>query len=311
MREFTAGAFLSDVQIDKGLFGLSSPEELFEAVRRDALPCLPLPGKTEDLSWCYRGQRDASWGMTSSLWRTMPPSDQGSGQRWEPGLMRAEQRVLQEMRKQGLGRHMSDGELLMVLQHHGVPTRLIDVSDRALEALFFAVERDDALPGRLFILGLLPDLSTEADLAGAADEPLPWAGYGRGAKQAVAEWTNQIWVVKDASLDPRMRAQRGKFLVGGLPRAYGGVGGMSFDDDSVTIPNVQRTCNLSVAFPRKSTRKRVTSRAAVCWNVEIPGAWKPALRVLLKTQGITQDSMYPPFAESRRLGEYVAGQRWE
>ncbi len=303
---FTPGAFLTEVQVDKVRFGLDSPQELFKAVLDNVLPGLDLPGRDGGLSYYFRGQRDASWGITSSLYRAMPPSLPGTHQRWEPDLLATEQRVLSEMRHQGLGRLMNDGETLMVLQHHGVPTRLIDVSEQALEALFFAVERDDATAGRLFLLGLLPGNSMDIPLAGPPDQPLPWAEFGRGRKQSVAAWTNQIWVIQDASLDPRMRAQRGKFLVGGLPKAYAGGTQVRFGGRPVGTMDVQRLCNLSVAFPTQHSRKKVTSRAAAAWNIEIPGAWKPALRELLAGEHVDHDSMYPPFAESRRLGEYVA-----
>jgi hypothetical protein len=63
-------------------------------------------------------------------------------------LIEAEIALISSMRAEGLGRLMTDGELMMVLQHHGIPTRLIDVSVQPLEALFFAVDSSGEVAGR-------------------------------------------------------------------------------------------------------------------------------------------------------------------
>lgn len=273
---FNPGQFFTHVALNRDVFGLASPESLFAAVQGSSLADLSLPRKPPGLRWFFRGQRDASWGITSNLYRHLKPSVPVTGERYEPDMLAREKVVLRQMRGQGLGRVMSDGELLMVLQHHGIPTRLIDVSERALEALFFAVEKEDTTNGRLFLLGLLPENSESVALAGEWREPRFWAGYGRGRTQAVAAWTNRIYVVEDGSLDPRMRAQRGKFLVGGLPKAYAGSAAYMLENgDALSRAQVQGVSNLSITFPKQSARKHATARAAVGWNIEIPGDWKP------------------------------------
>ena len=78
---------------------------------------------------------------------------QGVGRVTEAKLAKAESAVIREMRHQGLGHRMSDGELLMVLQHHEIPTRLIDFCRSPLPALYFATEEMDGTDGRLFIVG--------------------------------------------------------------------------------------------------------------------------------------------------------------
>lgn len=107
---FTPGALLTEVQVDESRFGLDSPQELFQLVHDNAHPGLDLPGRDDGLSYYFRGQRDASWGVTSSPCRAMPPSVPGTHERWEPDLLATEQRVLTEMRRQGLGRLMNDAE---------------------------------------------------------------------------------------------------------------------------------------------------------------------------------------------------------
>ncbi len=56
----------------------------------------------------------------------------------------AELEILEEARRWGLGRDLgssaTDMHMLAVLQHHGVSTRLIDVTSNPMTALWFAVE---------------------------------------------------------------------------------------------------------------------------------------------------------------------------
>lgn len=224
---------------------------------------------------------------------------------YEPAYGDREALVLAEMRKQGLGRHMSDGEVLMVLQHQGVPTRLLDVSKTPLEALYFAVETDDGIDGRIFLVGVQdPDLTLP--IAGPEAAPLPWSEWRRGKKQSTKQWTNRIYALSDVSLDPRMRAQRGVFLVGGLPRSYGGQTPYRLEERNLRADEVQQVTNLAIAFPARGARKWATTADAVGWSVRIPASWKQPLRARLERIGIRQDAMYPPYAECRRLGEYVA-----
>jgi len=44
----------------------------------------------------------------------------------EADIAKAETTIIETMRREGLGRRMTDGQLLMILQHHAIPTRLIE-----------------------------------------------------------------------------------------------------------------------------------------------------------------------------------------
>ncbi|MHA6757289.1 FRG domain-containing protein [Streptacidiphilus sp. PAMC 29251] len=161
----------------------------------------------------YRGQPNAEYGLSSSLFRLC----RTHVERVTEELMeRTEARIIGAMRQEGLGRLMMDGELLAVLQHHGIPTRLIDVSVRPKEALFFAVDRDDDFDGRLFAIQLHPKNGKldKINLDGSSD--LPWKGSALGTRYSKSAWTNRVAIAEPMDLDPRMRAQRGRFLVGGL-----------------------------------------------------------------------------------------------
>ncbi|WP_406326655.1 hypothetical protein [Streptomyces sp. NBC_00203] len=64
--------------------------------------------------------------------------------------------------------------------------------------------------------------SQRVDTIGFSRESLERADAAHGQRRAKGEWTQQVAVVAQAPLDPRMQAQRGRFLVGGLNRRYGG-----------------------------------------------------------------------------------------
>jgi len=110
----------------------------------------------------------------------------------------------------------------MVLQHHAIPTRLIDVCTSGLAALYFATEGPDTRDGRLFVIGQRLNSGSLPTLALGKEEALPWLGAARGASYSAADWTATVLSVDDPALDPRMRAQLGHFLVGVLSAALVG-----------------------------------------------------------------------------------------
>ncbi|MFF8430572.1 FRG domain-containing protein [Streptomyces sp. NPDC016566] len=58
---------------------------------------------------------------------------------------------------------MAEGPLLAVLQHHSLSTRLIDVSESPIEALYFAVDHEHGADGCLFMVYLHHDAIQQAD----------------------------------------------------------------------------------------------------------------------------------------------------
>ncbi|WP_186810358.1 FRG domain-containing protein [Cellulosimicrobium sp. TH-20] len=85
--------------------------------------------------YAWRGQRDASWPLVSSLYRHLAKSGSVDEQR----MREVERQIVLEARKYGLGRDLgasnTDAHLLASLQHHGTPTRLIDVTSNPFTAL--------------------------------------------------------------------------------------------------------------------------------------------------------------------------------
>ncbi|WP_328689690.1 FRG domain-containing protein [Streptomyces phaeochromogenes] len=265
-----------------------------------------VPG--EDLF--FRGQPNTEYSLSSSLYRVCrarPAAPEvGTPNRVDERVMAGTEReVIGTMRREGIGRRMTDGQLLAVLQHHGIPTRLIDVSESPLEALFFAVDQEHGADGRLFMLHLHRNAAEQVDTIDFSQDALDWADATHGQRRARADWTQQVAIVDQTPLDPRMQAQRGRFLVGGLNRRYGG---RSYRIDRLNIPAEQYPdiSTLGVNFLNSFMGKPNLNWPATGWTLRVRSQWKPELLERLAVKGIDRDSMYPPLAEVRRLALKVA-----
>lgn len=243
---------------------------------------------TKSAPLLFRGQAHESFGISSSLYRFIREETKSAVS--EALLFEVEESILEVAKSKGLGKAMPDGHLLMLLQHYGIPTRLIDVSSGPLEALYFATEHRDATDGRLFIVKVIErdGWISRRDLDG---DSLPWGRQGRG------DWTEEVSVVEPLALDPRMGAQASKFLIGGTIRASADrnihfEGHNNFLDKD-ELPQIT---TLSVGFHKVAPGMNRTPWHALGWTIRIPAEWKASIRKRLAEVNITRDSMYPPFA---------------
>ncbi len=280
----------------------------------------------------FRGQSSIRYGFTTSLFRDVNEAknegaaDQeastGSYERVsEKDLADAEARAIAALRAEGLGRGLTDGELLMLMQHHLGPTRLLDVSRTPFESLFFAVENNEDQDGVLFVvqphdenniqhvdLGRPPTDTSIDDV-----QPLPWRENARGTKYAKGDWTNQVSIVDHVGLHPRMRAQNGVFLVGGLIRQSAGIFYRRGGEDGSTVagPAVDKDqisllSNFAINWStRRQAAPTTASWGATGWVLVIPAEWKRPLREALRAKGISTDTIYPPVVEVVKLMKHV------
>src|ERR1039457_512358 len=101
-------------------------------------------------SWCFRGQRDAGWRLHTSLDRAVlveHESQNSRGQRYldretagRDLLFRFQQRAHQYIHN--LPGRDDLASWFALMQHHGVPTRLLDWSRSPYVALYFALEEE-------------------------------------------------------------------------------------------------------------------------------------------------------------------------
>lgn len=162
---------------------IRSVRDLLEIVERDA------PGE-----WLFRGQSSCRWGLQASVHRLRSAD-------LSPSEMRGyEQRTLGEFRRRARtllpDPPSTLWEWLILAQHFGLPTRLLDWTENPLVALYFAVRDNDGLSddGQLF-------------------------AYRHGAPEIDLESTvdpfsvQRIEVVRPPYLDQRVIVQRSVFTV--------------------------------------------------------------------------------------------------
>lgn len=222
--------------------------------------------KTIPHAWFFRGQKDSRFAFTSTLYRRllnassdklliMTPSEH------EEAMLNAELSLLNKARKIGIGRGLTALETLTLLQHHGSPTRLIDVTSDWKVALFFACESDDDRDGRLFLMKTNSDrwrdFPKEKDTRKQAERPV-WHNYlkyfnERDPKKWSKLWLSGTWPILLPFSDPRMISQRGFFLVGGVPSLKGA--SILYTSKCKHCKKKRCECSDSTVHPRSDTKR--------------------------------------------------------
>jgi hypothetical protein len=201
---------------------VTTPHQLFRIINHIAL-------LEQGRTYAWRGQNDSTWNLSASLYRRLAKD----GSTVTENMMRdAELEILKEARRWGLGRDLgpsaTDMHMLAVLQHHGVPTRLIDVTSNPMTALWFAVEEDTPdedgemrrSPGVLFAIDVTrtPWYETfqHGDNRTWAHMEDPLAATYKLALDKSKE-TKEMFRAFPALPDERMKAQEGFFIGSSVP----------------------------------------------------------------------------------------------
>jgi hypothetical protein len=199
--------------------------------------------RNDSLNLVWRGQQRASWGVHSGIYRALmarnkviaPERNPKKAQLFpeESEVRAAESVILKIARSQWRFDDVNALELFARLQHHGAPTRLIDVTRNPYIAAWFAVERHDEHDGhdaRLFAVSTAPVLrpdddddpetNVQLDDVGAARVPF-WHHLTSVESRQSADWgtgsKRRIWV--PPAYDERIVAQNAAFLMDGVPIA--------------------------------------------------------------------------------------------
>lgn len=203
-------------------FRIDTFDELWTAIGR-------LPFASQDGPFAWRGVPDDKYRIVSSLYRSLTSS--GSEAALTEEILRAEEvRILGRAREWGLGgtgaQKVTDLQLLAQLQHHGVPTRLLDVTANPLTALWFACQEPSGPASKGPTDGLLIAFNLDGyqtvltedtpDTLGKMANSASWDLIHALEKSAESRLP---FVVRPSSLDARMSAQEGFFIASSCPPA--------------------------------------------------------------------------------------------
>lgn len=180
-------------------------------------------------NWVFRGQRDQSWPLSTSLERRIGP--EYSVEDAEQPLRRRFERGAYSYLSQALIPSDRVGWLTL-MQHHGAPTRLLDWTLSPYVAAFFAVEQADT-DSAIWVLALKA-------LEDAIDTVLKGftLDYGRFDNvtdpeyhRLLFDWKpTGVFAVESLHHPERVQIQRGLFLMGGNPA-------LSFENNLSKMPD--------------------------------------------------------------------------
>ena len=245
-----------------------------------------------DAKYVWRGHASTEWVLQPRLHRHvarhLAKSDRGA-------VTAEEEKILGYARHNGWdyleGRQRSHLEVLAILQHHGVPTRLLDVTRDPLVSMYFATE--PALDGE----------GNEADGGliairdpGATVDPDGKTFHPNGAPYAV--WNAP-------PIDLRITSQRGEFVVSNTTLPKPAAGSDPLDATApigigLTDPRGAFTgAGLDAYFrsyldPTKPGRP--PKEAVNLAMMVIPAKMRKPLREFLEASGLTAPRIYPDLA---------------
>jgi hypothetical protein len=175
-----------------------------------------LPGADWYPMLWFRGHGDANWTLEPGQYRLPPPGD-SVGADWYN-----ERTLLSEFKFRAplylpFPPPQTDWEWLFVMQHYGLPTRLLDWTESSLIALYFAL-RDNAGRSDAVVWVLNPWWLNKQSLG---EFEIPHAGDAR-----LNDWAPEISgerpvhgvlpvAIKPLQASPRIRSQKGFFTIHG------------------------------------------------------------------------------------------------
>lgn len=255
-------------------------------------------------AFVWRGQADARWPLTSSLYREV--AVQRGHVPTEQDLVRAEERILRLARMEWRLDGIPALQLFARMQHVGVPTRLIDATLNPLIASWFAVqsEKDMDVDARLFAFTVKSRIQLNTRWNGNTPRwhapqpsyrPDDW-GTGLGRR---------VW--QPPALHGRIPAQSAVFLLDGVPD-YGPEHSLSRiqPDEPQTWPAhaLREFASIPVRFSRIRPQSRPMSKGLV-FTYRITAAGKRQIRHQLEDRfGYRFATIY---ADIEGLAEYLRG----
>jgi hypothetical protein len=163
-------------------------------------------------NWAFRGERDGSWPLYSSISRYLQ-HHVVAREAWPEQESRI-LRIFKRKAHQFLDRPPEwddDFQWLALMQHHGAPTRLIDFTWSPYVAAFFALERTlgDCVVWAMNPASVASSRTPESDHM----DPRITGNFGMHFLQGNERF---IWMGEPRTMNRRLIAQSGTFLVPGV-----------------------------------------------------------------------------------------------
>lgn len=227
--------------------------------------------------FAFRGQADAEWGLQSTLERVI-------GNRWNAETARRFETYSLDLFKSkyhiysGL-EHIPKSKLswLSVMQHYGVPTRLIDFTTSPFIALYFALETYNPLSQKdfsIFAIDYTAIMEASIQQIRKSDNKFLETRASFQSKQdtvfdeVVDRYSYDIaWITEPMELNARIDRQSGTFLVAG---------------------NLEKTIESIINLPLYESTKLIKLR--------IPASLYQGIYVALRKMSINSKSIYGDLA---------------
>ncbi len=171
--------------------------------------------------YVWRGVADWTWDVHSSIQRFILDHAPRLDHRSAEDVRALELAFVQMARDRGLDEagQMSEQAVIASLQHHGIPTRYLDVTSDPMTALWFATDKaNDSgrdASGAVFAF----DVTAFRSLPTAGRIPATWSSLGNPDWHYQHELSESLatglpFIVSPTVRDSRMTAQQGLFIAG-------------------------------------------------------------------------------------------------
>lgn len=247
-------------------------------------------------TFVWRGQRDSNWAIQPRLNRHVAKILAGLTLE---DVLAEEQKILEHVRHQGWHRResfeMRPLELFAYLQHHGVPTRMLDVTRDPLVAAFFSSavgSNPEREPAGAVVAIRVPSATVRSTEAAASSL----------VEAAVFEPSDAPYALWDPpSFDSRIVTQRGQFLVPNVGSAADPADPLYAPTSvlGIGIANAKgeyRGRNINAFFQgylEPARQGRPSEKPIDVAMILVPPEMKAPLREYLAALGLTDLTIYP------------------